>query len=255
MASTGVKIALIGCVAVVIAGVIAIAVGGYFVKSWFSEKGKAITNVVGTRESDYGKRTAKLKEEYPFTPPSNGVITEKQLQRFLAVRKAMYGIYKLHEAELKQAAESQSFSGAMKSLSLLNDLRSAQVKALEEQKMSQEEYTYIVTSVYKSWLAKGAKEALKHETFSEASEDSLNQAIANIDERLQDPGVSEEEKKVLQKTREILEAQKKSLAESAELKRMDEELQSVPKENIELFTKHQQEIQQYAMAGLEFLGL
>ena len=45
------------------------------------------------------------------------------------------------------------------------------------------------------------------------------------------------------------------LPKNQELKEIDNELASVPKENIELFSKHEAEIKQYSMSGLEFIGL
>ena len=143
----------------------------------------------------------------------------------------------------------------MKATNLIQDVKMTQVKAMEEQKMSPEEYSYIVEAVYKSWFAKGAKETMKHETLTETSQEQMKQSLEELDKKIQDPNTSQQEKEVLMKTKEMMESQWKAITESKELKQMDAELESVPKENIELFAKHQQEIQQYSMSGLEFIGL
>jgi len=101
MASKGVKIALIGCGMIGVIFLVAVLAGGYFVKNWFSDKAKSITKVADT-EKEYDQRTTELKQDYPFVAPSNGVITESQLNRFLTVRKSMYAVYKQHEAEFKK---------------------------------------------------------------------------------------------------------------------------------------------------------
>jgi len=257
MASTGVKVVLAGCAVIGIGFVVAVGVGGYFVKKKVGEKFKEVKNMAGVQDSDYGKRTEELKTQYPFTPPSNGIITESQLTRFLTVRKSVHETYKQYEAEFKKMSETENpgLAAPLKGLKMWNDIHMKQVSALEQQKMSPDEYSYIAAEIYKTWLAKGTREAMKHETFSDASTDGLKKSIADLDKQIQDPNTNEEVKKQLQKVKESLETQLKSIPENEQIRQMDAQLESVPKENIELFTKHQKEIEQYSMAGLEFIGL
>ncbi len=257
MASTGIKVVLVGCAVIGIGFVVAIGVGGYFVKKKVGEKINEVKNMTGAQDSDYGKKTEELKKQYQFSPPSNGIITESQLMRFLAIRKSVYETYKKYEADFKKVSDSEKpgLDAPLKGIKMWNDIHMVQVQELEKQKMSPDEYSYITTGVYKTWFAKGTREAMKHESFSEASADGLKKSIAALDKQIQDPATNEDLKKQLQKIKEGLESQLKSIGENQQIKEMDAQLESVPKENIELFTKHQKEIEQYSMAGLELIGL
>lgn len=255
--STLLKVFLIGCIGLVVIAVVAFTAMFYYGKKWVKEKAEKIENVGGGENSEYGKRATKLKEEHPFTAPEDRVITESQLVRFLAVRKAVYGVYKQHEPEMKALEnQNQGFSEAMKGLELINELKLVQVKELENQNMSPDEYTYIVTAVYSSWFAKAAKEGLKeHANYTDAANDALQKQIDELDKQIQDPNTPEESKEQLQQLKDTLETQKKTLGSDESLKQADTALENVPQANIDLFTKYQDEIQKYSMAGLEFVGL
>jgi hypothetical protein len=99
--STGLKIALIGCGLLLIICVVALGVGGYFAKKWLGEGVETVKNITGSEDSHYGKKIAELNQQYPFTPSPDSLITDKQLQRFLNVRKSLFMVYKNHEANLK----------------------------------------------------------------------------------------------------------------------------------------------------------
>lgn len=254
--STLLKVFLIGCISLIVIGVIATTVLFYAGKRWVTEKAKKFENVGGTEGSEYQKRAEKVKEEHPFSVPADGIITEDQLVRFLEVRKAVYQIYKNHETEIKSTDQkNQGLGGAMKVMEIINELKLAKVKALESQRMSEDEYNYITTAVYTSWFAKAAKEGLKdNKSYSEAANSQLQQQIDQIDKQLQDPNVPEETKKQLQSVRDTLVQQQKNISSDQSIQQMDKTLQDVPQANIDLFTKHQAEIQQYSMAGLEYFG-
>ncbi len=255
--ASGVKVVLVGCAVIGIGIIVAIGVGGYFVKKKVGEKIEEVKNMTGSQDSDYGKKTEELKKRYPYTAPSSGIITESQLTRFLTIRKSVYETYKKYEADFKKMSEAGNpgLDAPLKGIKMWNDVHMVQTQELEKQKMSPDEYSYIATGVYKTWFAKGTREAMKHESFSDASADGLKKSIAEIDKQIQDPSTNEEVKKQLQSVKEGLESQLKSIGENQPIKEMDEQLASVPKENIELFTKHQKEIEQYSMAGLELIGL
>jgi hypothetical protein len=257
MASKGLKIALIGCSAIIVIGIVAVGVGTYWVKKKFTEKVETVKNMAGTEDSEYGKKAAELKKDYPFTPPSNAMISENELNRFLQVRQAMFSVYKKYEPQFKDLEKKKQagLSDIMNFGGMLNEVRMAQVKALEDQRMSPDEYTYMVTSIYKTWYAKGMKEALKGGTITGQSTDTLKQQIAMIDQQISQNNLPDEQKKALQDTRAQLQTQLDGIGQNKELQQMDAELASVPKENIDLFAKHQKEIEQYSMVGLEFLGL
>jgi len=248
MASTATKVVLIGCGVVLIVGIIVIAAGGFFVRSKFKE----FTEGAG----DYEKTNKELSQNYPFTPPANGVITEKQLQRFLAARKQIYAVYQRYEGEFKKLEnKDRDLSVVTKGWSFWKDLRKEHANALQAQKMSPEEYRYIVNAVYKTWAAAGTKEALNDQSFSDTAEKNLRDMIETIDKQLKDPATPDSTKKALQKTRDELQTQLENVSENSALKKMDTTLESVPEENLALFKKYEKEIKQYSMAGLELAGL
>ncbi len=244
--STGIKVLLIGCISVVVVTVLALGVGGYFVQNWWSEKSKTIENVIGTEDSEYGKKVAELNQKYPFKEPADNIVREERLQRFLAVRKDMDVIYKQHEAEIKQIGDNTNTpSDALKGVAFLNDLRLAQVKALQAQSMSKDEYTYLTQMVYVNWLAMMANEALQGQ---KSAVDQLKSSIEQIDQQLKDPNLTEDQRQQLQLTKDSLQAQLETLGQ------VEQGLKTIPKENIALFKKYDQEIRQNEMTGLEFLG-
>jgi hypothetical protein len=248
MASTTTKVVLIGCFAVVVAIVIAIAAGGFFVRNKFKEFTE------GTGDSE--KKTEQLSKDYPFTAPASGVITEDQLKRFLAARKQIYSVYKKYETEFKKLeGKDADLSVLTKGWSFFKELRTEHANALAAQKMSPEEYQYIVNAVYKTWAASGTKDAMKDQTFSDQAEKHLKESIESIDKQLKDPGTNETVKQALQKTRDELQQQLDSLPQNSVVKQMDATLDSVPAENLALFKKYESEIKQYSMAGLEYAGL
>ena len=248
MASTATKVVLIGCVAIIVGVIIVIAAGGFFVRSKFKE----FTEGPGETE----KAIEQLSKEYPFKEPANGVISEQQLKRFLAVRKQIFSVYKKYEAELKKLeGKDADFSVLTKGLTFFNELRKEHAGALAAQKMSREEYQYIVNAVYKTWMASGTKDVMKDQSFGDLAEKQLKESIEGIDKQLKDPGTPETVKQALQKTRDELQQQLDNLPKNSVVKQMDSTLESVPAENLALFKKYEKEIKEYSMAGLELAGL
>jgi hypothetical protein len=246
--STGVKVALIGCGLLFVIVIAAFGVGGFFAKKFIGEGIDAVKNAAGTDDSEYGKKVAELQKEYPFTPPSDGVITNHQLQRFLNVRKALYGVYHEHAAELEKLKNTSNpdLGSAVKGFSMIKDLRSAQAKALAEQHMSPDEYKYMVSAIYVTWATKVTKDV---EPAMASAAEGFKKSLDQLDHQLADPNLSETAKEQLKKTKEAVQSQLDAIP-----KNVDKELESVPKQNIELFTEYQKEIAQYSMAGLELIG-
>lgn len=260
MASKVVTIALIGCVVIVFGGIIAVVTGGYFLKKAVSSKletvKKVAGNMAGSEDSEYGKKVAELKKDYPFTAPSDGVISENQLNRFIAVRRSVYDVYKKHEAEFNRMSNDKEngLKAMMELGNTFNEVKLAQANALAEQHMSPDEYAYLVTNVYRTWWAKMANQVTQGQSFSQATVDQLKQSLASLDQQLQAPNLTEDQKKALQQTRDGIQAQLDNISKSAPMAQLDA-MQNVPKANLDLFAKHEKEIQQYGMAGLEFIGL
>ncbi len=252
--STGLKVVLIGCLSVIVVSVIALGVGGYFVKNWFTEKSKTIENVLGTDDSEYGKKVSELNQKYPFTMPADNIVREDRLQKFLAVRKDMNLVYKQHEAEIKKIADNQNTPGdLLRGAEFINDLRNTQVKSLQAQNMSKDEYTYLVQMVYINWVTMMADKVLQAQEGGTSTVEQHQKSIDEIDRQLQIPNLPEEQRGQLQNTKDSLIQQIEMTKQ--QLQAVEESVRNVPKENIALFQKYDLEIKQYGMTGLEFLGL
>jgi hypothetical protein len=246
--STGIKIALIGCGLLFVIVIVGFGVGGYLLKKYVGEGVETVKNVVGSEDSEYGKKMAELAQEYPFTPPSDGVITDNQLQRFLNVRKSLFSIYKNHESEFAKLKDSQNpdLGSAMKGFSMMKELRVAQAKALEEQHMSLEEYRFMVTTVYVTWATKATKEVAP---MMNSTAEGLKKSIEEIDKQLADSNIPETAKEQLRQTKESMQSQLDSIP-----KEIDKQLEGLPQANIDLLTRYQKEVEKYYMAGLEYIG-
>jgi hypothetical protein len=252
--STGLKVVLIGCLSIIVISVIALGVGGYFVKNWWAEKREKIENVIGTEDSEYGKKVTELNQKYPFTPPSDNIVKEDRLQRFLAIRKDMNVVYKHHEAEIKKIADNQGTpSDLLRGADFINDLRNTQVKALAAQNMSKDEYTYMVQMVYINWVTMMADKVLQAGEGGNSTLDQLQKSVDEIDQQLQAPNLTDEQKGQLQTTKDSLLQQIEMTKQ--QLAAVEESVKNVPKENIALFQKYDKEIREHGMTGLEFLGL
>jgi hypothetical protein len=168
--NTGAKIA-IGCgLAVVglgVVGVVGMVATGYWVKQ----------KVGGTLEkiqSDQKQIDTYLQQAkaHSFTAPSDGVITEAQLQKFLGVRKRVYPVYERYGKELeamgKDKSKAPGIQGFGTVMSAINELRLAQAKALAEEGVSPAEYGYLVGAVYTTYYA-AAFQKSTGKTFSEAA--------------------------------------------------------------------------------------
>ena len=75
----------------------------------------------------------------------------------------------------------------MKGLSMMSDLRKTQAKALAKQRMSPEEYKYILTWFTPRWGSKLASDA--NPAAGKAASEGLKKSIEEVDDRLRIPNV------------------------------------------------------------------
>lgn len=154
---TGAKIA-IGCgIAVVVAAVVAtVALGGLAFWAAGKAKGKVEELTGEQRRIEDLQRRANANR---FTRPADGVISEDRLQKFLAVRKRVYGIYETHQAELDAMGKKKEtdFGDVRRGFNLINELRLAQAQALADLGMSEDEYRFLAEQVYKTMWAEPNK--------------------------------------------------------------------------------------------------
>jgi hypothetical protein len=183
---TGAKVA-IGCGIAALVGMVAVAVALFGGIWWVKGKTEQFA-VTETRIEELKKQANGV----PFVEPSDGVVREDRLVKFLDVRRRVFDVYSRHRDELEAIDKKKKadLGDLRRGLGAFNEARLAQAQALADVGMSENEYRFMVEQVYKTLPAsEGAKPA------------------------------------------------------------------DIPPANIALFRKYEADIKQYAMGGLEWIGL
>ncbi len=240
----------IGCGALVVVGLVAI--GG--VAFW--AKRKMDGAVEGLKDAvEQEQQVVSLNEKYPFTPPPEGEplkLDEKRLEDYLAVRAAVVPVFKSFEGKAKDMEKRYEGKGdsigkgleAMGALTqLYRSVREAWLAELDRRRMSPREYHAITGTVYASYIGKGMAEMQR------GHRDELAKAIAELEERRDDEGMTPEAKKVVDEQLEAMKAQLESLPEKGEV---DEKVK-VWDANAALLEKHRKRIEEQANSGVDVL--
>jgi hypothetical protein len=238
----GAKIA-IGC-GIAFAAAVVVVVVALFAGAWW----------VRGKVGDFAGREAKITalnekaNANAFSPPTDGVIAEARLLKFLEARKRVFAVYEKHRDDLERRAKDgeAGFSDAAKVVGILSEVRLAQAEALADLGMNEAEYRYLVEAVYKTAGAAEIAKGTGGKTASEAMRDASEQFTKEMEKLAEQEDMPEEARA---QAREALEKAKAGTEEAqAQAAALD-----VPKANIELFQKHETEIKKYAMTGLEML--
>jgi hypothetical protein len=186
-----------------------------------------------------------------FVEPSDGVISEPRLQKFIEVRKAVYDVYQRNEAVIKSMKDKKEgdFGDVRKAFALMNEIRMTQAKAQAAQGMSDDEYAFLVRQVYKSSWAAQVAEQTGGKSVSEAAGEAYDQAAEQMRKAAESGAAQDDEsRKALAKGMKDLQDQAGEVREAAQ------EL-DVPPANVALFKKYEADLKKYAMSGLEWIGL
>jgi len=154
--SRGAKIA-IGCgiAAVLAAGAVATVVLG--LAWWGVGKAKQVAEQFETDQKGVEEALAKANAN-PFSPPADGVVQEDRLLRFLAVRKAIHdNVYLKHKDMIEAQAkkENPDLSALAKLPFIIAELRAAKARALADEGMSENEFSWMFQTVYGSLVMAG----------------------------------------------------------------------------------------------------
>lgn len=248
---TGAKIA-IGCAVAAFLAIAVVVVGVFGLAWWGKQKLDEATGGL-ERMADVQKEIERYEEQAnrtPFVAPSDGVIEEGRLMKFLAVRRDVFGVYEKYKDTLERLSKEKrpDFAALGTGVQMFHELRLAQAKAQAREGLSSDEYRHLVQQVYKTaWAAGIAKESGGRQP-SQAARAALDKSRAELRRQIADPNLSPEQRRPLETLLEELERQGGAAERAAES--LD-----VPAANLELFRKHKAEIERYAMNGLEFLGL
>jgi hypothetical protein len=235
----GAKIA-IGCFAVLLLGAVVLTVGLGFGAYWLKGKAQQYTGSIAKGAEELAKYEEKANSN-TFTPPSDGSFTEDRLLKFLEVRKAVYAVYEAHRADIEsiKAKKQPDLSDAMKLPGLLADIKLAQEKAQAQVGMSDGEYLFMVQALYHAGLN------------SEMQKQTGRTVPQTLDE------AAEQSRKVLEEAARQAGSGTTAADADSQIDQAQRSLSSLgaPQSNIDLYRKHQAEIQKYAMEGLGMIGL
>ena len=258
--TTGAKVA-IGCAAVAMLGIV-IVVAGVGGAAWWA-KGKVEQ---ATGEQDRIESLHEQANKNDFRRPADGVIEEARLQKFLDVRRRVYDVYKKYEKDIE--ARGQKEKGDLGDLAtafgMINEIRLAQAQAQAELGMSDDEYRFLVEQVYKTMWAAAVARSTGGKSVSEAAGqmyDQAAQAMAKAAEQARQAKAHAERsgddaaEDAAEKGEQDVQQGAEELRKQADEARARARDMDVPPANIALFQKYEGQIKQYAMSGLEWIGL
>jgi hypothetical protein len=154
---------LVGCLAIVVLGVVALGVGAYFVyraATPYIEDARAALRGL----SELGELDKDIKNKTAHTPPQSGELTDAQLQRFARVqdhvrttlgqRMKEFETRYEHLKSQNQGGAQPSFTETMAALrdlaNVFLDARRYQVDALNSEGFSQSEYAWVRNRVFEA---------------------------------------------------------------------------------------------------------
>lgn len=179
----------IGCLVVLILACIISAAVFFFAGGWIKNKIKGATGDI----AEMGKSAAVIKQlntKYPFTPPSNGEVSENRLQAYIAVcneaKPAVdaYGSWiKSHEGQ-----EHGNISDVKEAVTRMGAATKAIGDALDAHHMSPREF---------SWINQTMNEAAREQPADHLTE-GQRQLIKVLQAQVDDPATGEAARKNLE---------------------------------------------------------
>ena len=158
------KKVLVGCLIVLLVALFGFAVAGYYAYRWAQPMIQSTSDFVD-RARELSRLGDRVANRSPYIPPSDGELTAAQVDRFLAVQTRVRDEMgaRWAEIETKAAQLRDKTQGNQRELtfseftSVVSDLagiyteaRRAQVDALNVQKFSDAEYTWVRFRVYEA---------------------------------------------------------------------------------------------------------
>ena len=154
---------LVGCLVILVLGAILLGVGGYFLYRAASPVVQNARNYFD-RFSQLGELEKQIANQTPFAAPPSGELTKEQVDRFARVQQQVRGAmgqrfneidakYNTMKAEADGTEQSsvREALGALGELAgVLIDARRAQVNALNQERFSSAEYSWVRARVYQA---------------------------------------------------------------------------------------------------------
>ena len=232
---------VIGCFAVAVIGLFLLVAGLVGFGYWAKNKVEEVTG--GGSAVEEARRTANA---VPFTRPEGGVVAESRLVKFIEVRASLFSVYEKYRGEIEsrvaKVKEGKSFDlgDISTGLTVMGELRRAEMLALAKQGMSEDEYAFITGEVSKAmWTEFGGEAAAK-----KAIVDANKAAVEAM--KAAEAGMPPEAREAMAKAGSEIEATSKQAAS-------DVESAATAPANVALFKKYEADLKKYAMPGLHFI--
>jgi hypothetical protein len=180
------------------------------------------------------------------------VIQEDRLVRFLSVRKGVFAIYEANRPEFEKIKGEPQGLDALKMLGktalVFKEIRVAVLEGLAREHMSEAEYRYLASEVYRTVGAAAVAGATAGKSATEATDQGIEQATEAL------KAGQEALENAPPELRDQLEALTEQIHQGTDQARAAAAQLEVPPENLELFNKYKLDIAKYAMTGLETAG-
>ncbi len=179
----------IGCLVVLVLACIISAAIFIFAGGWLKNKIKSATGDI----TQVGKSAAvikKLDAEYPFTPPSDGQVSEQRLQAYISVCNEAKPAVEEY-ASWMTAHEGQKeghFSDVKQAIELTGKATKSLADALKSHQMSPREFTWIEQTM----------DQASHEQPSGGMTQGQEQVIKVLEAQMNAPNTSEQDRQNLQ---------------------------------------------------------
>ncbi|MBI3181482.1 MAG: hypothetical protein HYZ28_05010 [Myxococcales bacterium] len=241
----------IGCGALILLVVVATVGLGM----WAKGKVKGMVEA-GEQMEEQQSELKALDKKYPFTPPPKGQplkIDDDRLTDYLAIRAGVAPVFKSFEEKSKdfekRNRDKKSLSAGLEAMGMVGELfrqvRAAHIEQLDAQKMSPTEYHSITAAIYTSHIGKGMAQMQR------GQREALEKQVAELEQRMEDESLSDQERELIEKQIEAMEQQLESLpagdAPSADL--------AVHEANAALLDKYKVQIEKEANPALDIFLL
>ena len=152
-----------GCLIVLVIAVIGLSVAGFYAYRWARPMIESTADYLD-RARELSRLGDRIANRSPYVPPANGELTPTQVERFVAVQTRVrdelgtrWTEIETKSAEIRDKTENQRDLTFAEFTSVFSDLagiymeaRRAQVNALNVQKFSDAEYTWVRRRVYEA---------------------------------------------------------------------------------------------------------
>ena len=158
------KKVLAGCLIVLVIALIGFGVAGYYAFRWAQPMIESTADYI-ERARQMARLGDRIQNRAPYVPPSSGELTTSQVDRFVAVQTrvreelgARWTEIETKSAEIREKTQNNQrqltfgeFTSVLSDISnIYMEARRAQVDALNVQKFSDGEYTWVRNRVYEA---------------------------------------------------------------------------------------------------------